>query len=217
MRKIPLDEPDAVDTVQANLEKIARYRNVFEIRNPDKKNPLDGMIDLVLLRQNPDEKWGESSAGTGGEVIFHEGDRLGLRIINRYHKELYVTILDFGLSHGITALFPVANSTPQLKPGTFDWAVKPEQGAKIELYFPPHYEHATGEEFIKLIATTQPTDFRLLQQDTTRDGDRATLSPLDQLFMMANDGTRDGRVTVTPVEDWITLVRPFILKRKEGT
>ena len=79
----------------------------WAIRNPDPNRPLAGKVDLILLKRNPDLTWSEAGEG----AAYREGDPLGLRIVNRLDRPVYATILDFGLSHAISQVFPVEGSS----------------------------------------------------------------------------------------------------------
>jgi Caspase domain len=212
----PIDDPGSIDRLVENLETIARYRNVLAIRNPDPINPMaGGKVDLRLLRQNPDQTWSEAAPGEDGQVVFHEGDALGLRLINMTGKPVFATVLDFGLSHAISALFPPNGSTPMLTVPCYDTTTP--DGYDISLSFPTNFVGDQGIETIKLIATSQRTDFTVLSQAGTKSVDlsRGGMTGLDQLLGMASDGTRDGAIIqVRSKENWLTLERPFILKRR---
>jgi hypothetical protein len=215
----PIDDPDSIDRLIENLETIARYRNVLAIRNPDSNNPLaGGKVDLRLLHQNPDQTWSEAVAGQDGQVVFQEGDRLGLRLINQTGRPVYATVLDFGLSHAISPLFPPDDSMPMLTLPSYDYATT--DGFEIVLSLPEKYTQDQGTETIKMIVTSRRTDFTVLKQGGTRSVDlsRDALSPLEQLLALANDGTRDGALVKVASDDkWLTLERSFALRRKPAS
>ena len=71
-------------------------------------------------------------------------------------------------------------------------------------------------ETIKLFATTTEADFRFLEQRTTRSA--TPKGPLQLLWETAagEGNTRDVKRKTVPVdaEDWTTVVRSFIVRRK---
>jgi len=209
MPVIPLDEPDAPGRLLGNLETIARYRNFLSIRNSDPDNLLYGKVDLLLLRRRPDGSWVEAAPSADGRLVFEEGESIGLRIVNLHDEPIYVTVLDFGLSYAVGPLFPPPNSQPKLEAKrTFDYGTDPAR-VEIQLGMPQGFDRTEGLETFKLIATTEPTDFRVFQQGGVRDD----LTPMEWLLQQANLGTRDAFTRVSTPENWITIERAFTLKR----
>ena len=94
----------------------------------------------------------------------------------------------------------------------------------IELYVPDAFAYDEGVETFKLLATTQPTDFSWMQQETVRSIDSSEKSEgnergslLQQLFDLVYNGfgTRDAKpTTVPPADEWTTVERTFVLRRK---
>ena len=144
----PIAREESLKRMIDNLELIARYRNALAIANPNPADPLKGKVDLVLLRlirqdaqkqwipAGPDangqvnyhegDQWVPAKPGSDGEVAYREGDLLGIRLINNTNDPIFVTVLDFGLTYRVEPLYPKPNSKPQLAPGTFDYAVRPD-------------------------------------------------------------------------------------------
>ena len=83
--------------------------------------------------------------------------------------------------------------------------------------FPDLYPRDEGKETLKMIVTTLPSDFRVLQAGghPRRRGPRRmrSLNPLEQLLAQASVGTRDAPTRVTAIDQWITVERSFTLVR----
>ncbi|MCX6033044.1 MAG: caspase family protein [Chloroflexi bacterium] len=225
-----VSEANAALDLRDNLEKAVRYRQALALRNPNNGSPLKGMVEFTLKRQQTDGSWAVAEPDTAsGQVIFQEGDRIACRIANRYKTPFYVSLLDFGLSGGISQLYPPSGANEPLLPGnSIETGLR--EGDEIELYLPDNFPYvpdptdastAGGTETFKLIAATQPIDLSLLSQESyrgiTRESTKTVVSPLNQLLDMAltGYGTRDARRNqLPPDEEWTTVERSFILRRK---
>jgi hypothetical protein len=71
-------------TVVQNLEKIARYRQVLAIENPDPRSRLRGKVSLELFRRGSNEVAAPET--NGGLVVCSEGEKVTLRITNRHRR-----------------------------------------------------------------------------------------------------------------------------------
>jgi hypothetical protein len=163
------------------------------------------------LQQNADRSW--SDAGEG--AVFREGDRMVLRIVNQLDRPVYATIIDFGLSHAISPVFPVKGSRPEIAPSTtFNFGVS---AGGFSLGFPERYPRDEGKETFKLIVTTQPSDFSVLRQAGTKGlddlGSAKPPNPLERLLAAASGGSRDPVSQPTAIDQWITVERSFTLRR----
>lgn len=213
----PIEAEDSLERVLTNLEKIARYRNVLSLENHDPSDALAGKVRLVLLRRLANGSWIEAVPGDDGRVVIREGEKVGIRIINDHDSDVFVSVLDFGLTGRIKQLYPARGAKPAHKPGTFD------PGLIIGLSFPPDFDRNRneGEEAFKLIATTEPSDFTLLEQDATRDVKELeaskSLSPLEMLLASAGGGTRDGDVVMASGTGWTASLCRFTLVRKPAS
>lgn len=209
----PVADPDAVALLRGNLERLARYRNTLALQNPNLESPLRSKVGLRLRRRAPDGDW--MTVGDDGQAVFEVDDLVAFEITNRHSAPLYVSLLDLGLTGGITLLFPPNRPSEKLEPGTtIIYGQRP--GQEIELWIPDEFPLSHGTETFKLFATTQEVDFSWLQQERVRDVDRGVDTPLEQLFDMAytGQGTRDARPTQLPdAEEWTTVERSFTLQR----
>jgi len=206
-------DSDSIERIRTNLEKLARYRNALALENRDPSNPIAGKVRLELLRRLADGTWIEANPGADGRLVFREGDTVGIRIINDHDAPVYVSVLDFGLTGRVKQLYPARGAQPAHKPGIFN------PGLVIQLGMPKDFDptRKEGQESFKLIATTEPADFTLLEQDATRDAfDVDQRSPLEQLLFGAGSGTRDADVEMPSNLGWTTSLRGFTLARKDA-
>lgn len=216
-----------------SLERVARYRLVLQLTNPDPLSVLKGKVELVLLRQAVGEaeapRWVEAQPEkAGGQTVFVEGERIAYRIANRSPVPIYVSVFDFGLDAAITLVHPLERETRSLEPGEVV-EVGTSEAEYMELYIPENVlprEPAEpdspdgGIETIKLFATSSETDFvGLLVQDGLRDGRLRAGSgtPLWGLLDLAltGSGARGLRRTRLPLEqEWTTVERSITLRRR---
>jgi hypothetical protein len=227
------DEPGVVEMIVSNLERITRFRRAVVLGNPDPSAPLRGQVDLVLLVQDPGGTWTEARpAAAGGRIAYTEGQPIAFRITNGHTAPVYVTVLDFGLTGRIAQVHPPAGAADRLDPG-MELRVGVEAGRELPLEFPSDFpfvrdpgeaDPVDGLETLKLFATTgRPVDFDPLLQEGVRsaDDEGSDGSPLGRLLSMAlrGQGTRDVNtqpLEAPPDDQWITVDRPFVLRRGRG-
>lgn len=223
----PLHSTDETERIIANLEKAARRKHALALTNPDPGSNLAARIGFCLMRQCAEGEWSEAvPEREGGEVVFHEGERIAIQIVNRHSAPVYLTVLDFGLSGSISQLYPVQGAAEALSPGkTITYGMR--TGEELELYMPDSFPFdpdpidkapARGIEVFKLLVTLEPADFSPLLQESYRSlGDHldgVIDSPLGTLLRMALTGsaTRDVRRTRIPAsEAWAAITRSFVL------
>ena len=218
---MPLKSVSAVADVVQNLEKIARYTQALALENPDPTSALRGEVALDLLRKAGDGSWVVAQPeAAGGQVVFEEGEVIAFRITNRHSEDLFVSLIDFGLTGSVGA---VPHATVKLAAG-ISLDVGTELGGRgYTLSMPRNFPFAEnpngnvveGIETLKLFVTTQPASFAFLAQTGVRSGS----SPLELLWQTAIGivPTRDI-VETMPVkgEDWTTVLRPFLLRRRNA-
>ena len=209
-RVIPFDEAGAVNTLIDNLVKIAQYRNVLAIRNPDPTCPLAGKVDLIVLKQYADRSW--SDAGEG--AVFREGDRMSLRIVNQLDRPVYAT----------SRLRLESRDLIGLPRGGFEAGDRQVdhvrlrcRGRRDSRRFPEQYPRDEGKETLKMIVTTQPSDFSVFSQAGTKAldslGSMKSPNSLERLLAQAGGGSRDAVSQPAAIDQWITVERSFTLKR----
>lgn len=210
----PLGNDASIGHVVKNLAGVSRFRNLLAVTNPVATNPLRDKVDVALLRKGPDGSWAEAAPEADGRVVFAEGEPFGLRFTNLTTGRVFVTALDFGLTYGVTQLYPPPESQPAHQPGRYDYP--PTADTPIELFFPAAYPASVteGVETVKVLVTSEPADFRWFQQAGARGTD-ARYGTLEALLELASTGeTRDARPpAVTKTTHWTTVERSFVLRR----
>jgi hypothetical protein len=225
----PHHDYKAVTAIVENLEGRARFQHTAALAND--RSTLAGMVDLKVLRRLGNGEWGELEVGVDGEPVLFDGDQFCLEITNRALRPLYMYVLNLGSGGGVSQLYPIVQGDekalaaghdpaldPSLPPGrTFRARVR--SGEEVEMCFPEEIlaswhllgiPSLEGRETMKLFATTQPADFRILLQPgylRSEAGDSLTSLLID----IVEGGRREVRQR-SPEDDWVTVQRTFRLK-----
>jgi hypothetical protein len=167
--ELPCSDPKALKTLMENLESLVRLRMLASVTNPD--SGLKGLVDFEILRWTPegclpplrDEK---------GEMLFHDGDRLVLKMRNRASCPLYIQVLDIGLTGRVAVAYPWEGSQELLE-SSQTHQVGTRAGEELTLSLPPGFDRLPeavrkDQETLKLIASTSPVELRLLFQSGQR-------------------------------------------------
>jgi hypothetical protein len=208
MPRRPADGDAAIEALVGNLEAIARYRNALALDNP--ASTLD--VEFNIYRVGPDD--GLETANGGG-FVFGEGDRLAFEVVNREGRNVFVSVLNFGLSGGISLLYPPGRAGEMIAPGKSIRIGIGEQRMTLEV--PESFPAQHGTEALKAFISTDETDFRWLQQGGLRSLGSASTG-LRRHFEAAYLGpaTRD---VVLAFDDgagaeWKATTRAFDLQRR---
>ncbi|MDX1421082.1 MAG: caspase family protein, partial [Rubricoccaceae bacterium] len=161
-----VSERGVVRLLRENLEKLARYRYALALANPDAGSRLRGTLHVRLERQGPDGTWEEATPDApGGEVVFHEGDRIAFTITHTHDAPLYVYALDFDIDGGVNPL-TMRGASERLEPNrslrVTDLVWEDGQSRPIVLEFPERFPGAEGTATLKVFATTHETSFDAL-------------------------------------------------------
>ena len=149
------------------LERRARARLGLQLENRDPHSRLGHLLDLRLLTGKGDGVWKPAPSKDGFSTEFLEGDLLAIDLEHAYPDGLYVYVLDFGLSDHVTQIFPEPGGAELLLPG-LQLSIGKQTYDELELIFPPAEElpppshpgePPQGLGFLKVFATTSPTDF----------------------------------------------------------
>jgi caspase domain-containing protein len=201
----PADAADTARKVHGDLETVARYRRVLALENP--ASGLEGVVELTLLRRGADGSWVAAEPEVaGGEVVFEEGEQIGVRIRNTHNATLYPAVLDLGLAYGVSPVHPYAGNEALGAGATVELGTRP--GQEIELGIPAAFpfggdsdDSDQGVETVKLFVTAEPADYTVLHQaGVEREIDRR------------RGGTRDF-LQRTAEDDWTTSSGSFLLRR----
>src|SRR5262249_38340394 len=148
----PTSQEGCVANLIADLEQVARYRNLLALRNSDLSDPLGNALDLTLLRNIGNNSWEEAKPDASGRVVYNTGDRIAFRIRKRVDEPLYVYILDFSMMNNIGIIHPEPGADDKPFTGaTVQRGV--EEGDELELFVPDKFTGEEGLETLKLIAS----------------------------------------------------------------
>jgi len=228
----PLKAIADVAAIVSNLEILARQGLALALDNRDANSALSSTRPTMeLLYRYGKEPFQVATPGAGGLPEFEESAQIGVRVTNPHSAPVYLSLLDFGLSGTVVPMYPPKGAHEPLASGaTIDLLVR--DGEQWEFWLPEKYPYLAdgalpvrddGLETIKLFATTSPTSFEFLEE---KEGVRSagSLSAIQAFFQervgkVQATATREGRRVVAapaPVlEDWTTVVAPFVLRRKD--
>jgi hypothetical protein len=201
-----VDDAAAMETVSSNLESIARFRNALALDNP--ASQLD--VEFNIYRVHPDD---ELELANGGGFEFEEGERLAFEIINRENRNVFVSILDFGLTGRISLIYPPARAAEMISAGqTLKIGVGQQ---RMTLGVPREMQASVGTETLKAFISTEETDFRWLQQGGMRSIGK-DCGGLRQQFEAAYNGpaTREIVLESSDEGDWKAPARAFQVRRR---
>ncbi len=227
---MPLKPLGDESAVVGNLETIARYRHALALENPDPDSRLRGRFTLDFLRRGADGTWSIAQPDTeGGHVVFTEGDAIGFRITSCHDTPVYASLLDFGLTGSIGQVFPPRGAQDALAPDVVH-EIGPTSKKPPTLTWPVGYPFvdsvdrirvAEGIETLKLFVTEQPANFFALEQKGVRSAalTPGASSPLTSMLRRAFHGsaTRDVAMMPAETEDWTTVSRSFVLRRRTSS
>ena len=197
-----------IETLISNLEAMARYRNALKLNNPDSK--LNVEFNIFHL-----DSAGELHNINDKDFVFEEGQNLAFEVINHEPNNIFVTLLDFGLTGKISLFYPPKTTSEMIGPGK---AIKiGADNRKIKLSILNDFVGNRGTETVKAIITSEESDFRWLQQEGTRSVG-TNRSSLRQQFEAAYEGPPTRNLSFESEteedEDWKAISRSFELKRK---
>lgn len=210
------DQSETWKMLRENLENAARLRGIAELRNP--ASLLHGLVDLMLYRLEGGQCLPPES-DENGDPVFTEGDRVVLEVRNRSDKEVYIYLLDIGLTGKVVLVYPAEGSHEVLEAG-FTAYVGKREGDERTLFIPEDFElphsrggggRLQGRETVKLFATTSPAHFDLLYHSGRRF--RGMARSLNDFLRVTFDAGGQGAYR-TAEEDWTTVERSFLLRAR---
>ncbi|MDZ4862706.1 MAG: caspase family protein [Gemmatimonadota bacterium] len=224
---MPLKPTGDVKTIRENLETIARYRQALALENPNPDSRLRGKFALDLLKLDASGEWVVAEPEVaGGQVVYTEGDTIGFRVNSDHDTAVFVALVDFEPTGAVTPLRPPPRAPAaqeKLGPGIryrIGPEMKPPPRVSWAAGFPfvdsvDHTGEAEAIETVKLFITEQQSDFSVLEQKGVR-GDAAKVSPLSNLLQRTFQGSPTRGIEMAPVteEDWTTVARSFVVRRR---
>jgi len=210
--------PKTSEILVENLEKSARLRVVSELQNPG--SALSELFELKLYRLVEGHCL-EPLRDDNDEIFFYEDDALAFAVCNRSPRPAYFYLLDIGLTGRIGLAYPPQGGAKELERGhRLLVGVRPNE--ELRFSFPDDFEtlpepaRFASRETVKLIVTTQCTDFRPLLQSgyrfrTAAIGLGMAQSLEEVLAAKLGNGGYSGALRSPGGEDWTTVERSFRL------
>ena len=150
---------------------------------------------------------------TSSEELF-EGSEFDITIENNTGNKLYIALIDLSSDGQIQLVFPKADGKDYVAPGH-------SLHKRLRAYLPEQFNEI--RDVLKIIATTEPTDYLLLEQQPIRNAPTLkkvrgkNTSPLEELIASAAIGTTRGVVMSGNFVDpgnWVTLERTIKVLRR---
>ncbi len=216
------DDEKAIAGVIEDLVKLARFRGIRRLANPDPESRLCGRVELRILDQSGEPA--EVDAGFG-HVVVEAGDVIDFEIESRHDEPLWISLVELDGDHGITVLLPrfghptFRRGGHQLEPGDVLRVGRDyyRAAAGLEQVLPEGFPWPATEgeaqdvaiSYLKLLVTTVPADFEFLEQEATRTSSPHPLGNLARLYH-SNAGRRTVILPAEDVardEDWTAIDR----------
>jgi hypothetical protein len=222
---LPREGHGAAAGLVESLEGLARARNLLAIDgglNPAEEG-LAGRIEVELLRSRGGEPFRPALPDEGGDVVFQEGDRIGLRIVQRSSRPLYLHVLDVGPSGSIGSLFPVTGAHEPHYPGAvLEIGLRPEERLVVRVPEDLARRAAVlgspcvqGREVVKVFATAGEADLTSWAQPGWRD-EQTARGGLAALMARAVGGAelREDPPAGDPDAAWTVVTQDFLVRRE---
>jgi len=206
----PVKEPGVSKVLLRNLEKIAKFRNLLRLDNP---NPTLN-VEFNLYKRTPDDKL---ELANGGIFEFREDDAMVLEIKNNEKvRSVFCSIVWFSATGEIMHFWPHRRSSEELVPGQVVRIGDLEN--KLWARLGDDYLADVGSETCKAIFSTRESDFRWLNQEGMRSSSSANsgVTAVDTVLNGSNpaaatEPSRDD--AEPPPDDWDAINRSFVLTR----
>ncbi|HVR96092.1 MAG TPA: caspase family protein [Thermoanaerobaculia bacterium] len=175
MPLISAESPESVQCLARNLGGWANYHFVKEIKNRQPRNPLQRQVKARLLRKGPARGWlpAEKDA-EAQEVVYEVGEPVAIRVQNDSDQQVYVYMLDLGLTGAVTQVYPFVGVGHPLSPGSI-LEIGTDPAEELNLFFPEGFPFSgrdngtvQGIEYLKVFGVLDPTDFGPLLQEAPR-------------------------------------------------
>jgi hypothetical protein len=160
----PPQPAPSVGAVRTDLETIARYHDNLKLRNP--ASPLADKVDVVLFRSREGGEWEPARPEADGKILYHVGDRLAFRVINRWQTDLYLNVLEFAFTYRVWLVYPPARGANEMarRIPPLEYGRLPNQVLKF-LPMPAWFARDEGYETLKFILADGEIDYSWMQQE----------------------------------------------------
>lgn len=220
----------AAEEVERDLVRLARFQGLRKLENPDPESFLRGRLDLRILDASGEVARPDPERGI---VIVEEGDFVDFEIENRYDEKVWVSLIELDCDRSVTLLMP-SREHPAFQPGGRElepgkvlrvgrdyWRAEDGLEQGLPAGFPWPADRNAGQEpgvaFLKLLATSVPSDFEFLELAPMRSAPAHSLAELAWLYQSGSG----RRTVVLPAEaqarneDW-TVVTVCLGTRPAG-
>ncbi|NMF63354.1 caspase family protein [Brasilonema octagenarum] len=205
-----------------SLESIVRYRTLQSLDNKESESELVGKVKLHLLRYDvtgaDDSHMQELPAGTvgtGGEITLtldpedKDSNRYVLEVINESSKPIYAHLLLLNPDYSIKLQYPQSGQKDAINPKGGKLTIGLDnKNERLKFRLPVGWDSC--RDYLKVIVTTNPTDFKWLEQkglnvQPPQKTRAASSSPLERLLDCVLSGKRfAGSDETENLEDWAT-------------
>lgn len=229
-----------------SLESIVRYRTLQNLVNKEQESELVGKVKLRLLGYAAGadglqtQELPAGAVGAGGEITLtinperEDLNRYVLEVINESSRPIYAHLLLLNPDYSIKLQYPQLGQKDAINPNGGRLIIGLDN-RKERLKFTLPVGWDSCRDYLKVIVTTNPTDFKWLEQKglnvqpppPPQEKRRASSSLLEQLLDCVLSGKRfAGSDETENIEDWataplsVTVVRGFqgtILNAPAGT
>ncbi|GEM_PF-6591203 len=200
-----LNLPNVDEILMDNLEKIAKYRNLLNLRNNESE--LD--VEFNLYRRLIDDN---VELVNGGTSEFMDSEPMVIEFRNNMPETtVFFNVIWLTANCEVMHFYPPRTSSEELSPGR---VVRiGDQLNKLSASLSKNYYADLGMESIKVFFSTAETDFRFLNQSGLRSsGPVQTTGNVIKEFQSAVTGKAPEKST-TVVDDWQAVTRSFLLHR----
>ncbi|MBW4670306.1 MAG: caspase family protein [Cyanomargarita calcarea GSE-NOS-MK-12-04C] len=204
-----------------SLESIVRYRTLKNLVNKEPESELVGKVKLRLLRYMKDsdasqaQELSTESIGTGGEITLsfdpkqEEFNTYVLEVTNESLLPIYAHLLILNPDYSIKLQYPQLGQQDAISSNGGNLSIGLDsRKERLKFSLPVGWDFC--RDYLMVIATTNPTDFKWLEQNglnvpppqRTR---AASSSPLERLLDCVLSGKRFASSAQTEeLEDWAT-------------
>lgn len=197
--RIPMAQGDAASQASDRIEGLARWHRVVSIENPS--SYLN--IDLVITDPSR-ERVLSLPPEYQPERRLQANDTIRATVTNRSEEDVYFALLAASSDGSVSVLYPQDHPSERLAPGA-SWS------HLLAASIPEGLESIL--DVLKVVATTQETDFSFLQRKPARGA--GSLNPLQRLFADLSSGRIRGTGLVE-VGDWTTAMRVLKVNKREA-
>jgi len=209
----PLHEPRRpgaeAETVR-DLNRIARAMVLRTLRE-ESGWTFDAPVTLDWGRMRDGKEQPLPLTGAGLDV----GDHAYIRVRNDGTDQLYVSLLDIGVSYGITLLTDARPTGLLLRPGdtyTFGWDEDAGKLTGVELEWPGGLDQRSARpETVLALFTTAPQDMTVLEQAPVRSRSTTRSALTEVLAQLGGFATREWKKQPAPTERFSVRSIEFLL------